>query len=275
MVDWSVLSWGVVGGLVVVALTAAGTATAVSREGPSRTPDGREKRPGTRALRGLLADSTAPTLPGGAAWRFADSWATNLTALITTGAAVAAIFSKDLDALFVGKAPLAFSLTTAILLVVAALAPVAYTVLQVLPPPPEATPDDGQAEVAAAEGHGARNLSGQGVAAEDASPEDAPGTMLGWCASAALTLFAVGGSLTAAMRVSLDVVGHGAGAAVACVVLVLVIALVGLYVGRSFLTVLRATRSGGATPPASLVGFVSVSCCSGSDRPAVVRISLL
>jgi hypothetical protein len=257
MFDWTMFTWAFVGGLLAVGVTAGACALAVALSygwSGSRNPAVSSPHGGGTWLPRKRLSRTY--LPAGASWSFADSWATNLTALITATAAVAALLGgKDLGTVFERKAPLAFSLTSAVMLLVAALAPVVYTVLErAVPPSPEAATE--------------------GQRGED--QDFLQGTMLGWCASAAVTLLAVEGSLSAAARCVLDVSGtHHVGRVIAFALVVLAMVLVAAYVARSFLLLLGAVQTRSGVALASMSGFVTVSCCSDPLVPTRLRVSLL
>src|SRR5262249_50891596 len=68
--------------------------------------------------------------PAGAQWRVSDSWASNLTAITAALGALVTLISDKLSGIFDAGAIPVFAITTALLLVVAALGPVAYTTLQ-------------------------------------------------------------------------------------------------------------------------------------------------
>lgn len=166
-----------------------------------------------------------------------------------------AIFAQDLQGVFRDQAPLAFSLTTSVMLAVSALAPIAHGVLQGAPPQLH-----------------------EGTKGAESGTAEPQGTMWGWCVSASLTLFAIGGSVFAALRLVADVcgpAGPSAGKAFAWLILVLVIDLVVVYVLRSFLTIANALRPGSSIKLRSLVGMVDVSCCQGADERPRTRMSLL
>ncbi|QKV75613.1 hypothetical protein [Amycolatopsis sp. Hca4] len=73
-------------------------------------------------------------LPGGAQWKFTDSWASNLTALTAAFAALLAAFSGKLDTAIAPGASAAFAVASALYVAIAACAPIAYTVGQVARP---------------------------------------------------------------------------------------------------------------------------------------------
>ncbi|MEO5743419.1 MAG: hypothetical protein ABIQ53_02355 [Terracoccus sp.] len=255
--DWAMLTWAFSGGLMILVLTAS---LAIAFLRPSSGSPSTKRRSESRGAGTTVSAPRNPasedrTLPASAKWTFADSWATNLTALITGAAAVVAIFAKDLQGVFRDQAPLAFSLTPSVMLAVSALAPIAYGVLQ------GASPQLHEAT--------------KGAESGTAEPQ---GTMWGWCVSASLTLFAIGGSLFAALRLVADVrgpAGPSVGKAFAWLILVLVIALVVAYVLRSFLTIANALRLGSSIKLRSLVGMVDVSCCQGAAERPRTRMSLL
>ena len=254
--DWDILVWGFVGGLIVVAVSTAVAMALLVRGLREPEPvksvqahDGIEHR-----VRVGVNFAQNTMLPAGAKWSFSDSWATNLTALIAATGAVAAIFLDDLKDVFGTQAPLAYMMTMSAMLVVAALAPVVYTVFQ--------------RQVASAESKGPSNDGA-------ASTTELQGTLLGWCLSAAVTAYAVSGSLSAAFRFSLAI-GKSSGVAwVICVAIVVVIVLVMAYVVRSFFILFRAVQPGSTVNVNSLVGLVTVSCCSGVEGTTRARISLL
>ena len=257
--DWSMLTWGLVGGLVVVFLTL----TVVALVARSAIAAALRKPSQVRELRELLSQK----LPAGAKWTVADSWATNLTALITATAALVAIFQEDLTNVFEHQAPLAFSVTTSAMLIIAALAPVVYTIFQ---PEPELA--------GAAKPDAAEEESAEATQSDNRESSELQGTMLGWCLAAAVTLSAVGGSLVASMRLVGDVHNgdeHRVAQTAAWLLIASVIACVMAYVVRSFFVLLRVSSPDSGLSLNSLVGFVTVSCCADPQVPTRQRISLL
>lgn len=107
--DWRVFGHGLVTGLVAaVAVTAVLALLAFKERGAE--------------------------LPGGAQWKFTDSWASNLTALTAAFAALLAAFSGKLDTAIAPGASAAFAVASALYVAIAACAPIAYTVGQVAKP---------------------------------------------------------------------------------------------------------------------------------------------
>ncbi|WP_410641879.1 hypothetical protein [Amycolatopsis sp. lyj-346] len=103
--DWRVLGHGLIAGIIAAVLvTAAAALVAFGRND---------------------AD-----LPGGAQWKFTDSWASNLTALTAVFAALLAAFSGKLDTAIAPGASAAFAVASALYVAIAACAPIAYTVGQ-------------------------------------------------------------------------------------------------------------------------------------------------
>ncbi|WP_086843435.1 hypothetical protein [Amycolatopsis kentuckyensis] len=112
--DWRVLGHGLIAGLIA--------AVAV-----------------TLVLARLAFRKNNLDLPGGAQWKFADSWASNLTALTAAFAALLAAFSGKLDTAIAPGASAAFAVASALYLAIAACAPIAYTVGQVAKPKDKST----------------------------------------------------------------------------------------------------------------------------------------
>ncbi|WP_410574072.1 hypothetical protein [Amycolatopsis sp. cmx-4-61] len=84
----------------------------------------------TAALALLTFRRRGVELPGGAQWKFTDSWASNLTALTAAFAALLAAFSGKLDTAIAPGASAAFAVASALYVAIAACAPIAYTVGQ-------------------------------------------------------------------------------------------------------------------------------------------------
>ncbi|KDN21443.1 hypothetical protein [Amycolatopsis rifamycinica] len=103
--DWRVLGWGLVAG--------AGATLVMGC-----------------VLGRLARRAPGAELPGGAQWKFTDSWASNLTALTAAFATLLAAFSGKLDAAISAGASTAFAVASAFYVAVAACAPIAYTVGQ-------------------------------------------------------------------------------------------------------------------------------------------------
>jgi hypothetical protein len=254
--DWSILTWGVVGGLAAAALTALCFVAVVWDPNPKPSP-----KSGASTSATIFRTLRVTWLPPGAQWKLSDSWASNLTAIITALAAVTAVFTDKLADVFENRAPVVFALTTAVMLVFAALPPIAYAVLQRQPQQALSTKGD----TLAAE-HDA-------PAAEDDSPSS-QGTALGWCVAAVLTVFAVEGALAAAMRVMHNVHSSSAHIEIGADIVIVAIGLLVLgYAVHTFALINRtATGQGNVS---SLIGIVSVSCCGRDATPTRPRMTLL
>jgi hypothetical protein len=184
-------------------------------------------------------------MPAAAQWKPSDSWASNLTAIITALAAVAAIFSSDLTDVFDHRAPLVFSLTTAIMLVFAALAPVGYAAFQRYQPE--------------------RNQKGG---------EEFTGTWTAWCLAAGITVFAADGSLAAAIRVVHDLHRAPWWVKVLAYVIVVGIALFLLrYAIQTYELLRKVSKSGGSVR--TLTGIVTISCCGSDANLTQTRMTML
>ncbi|MEU0534687.1 hypothetical protein [Amycolatopsis tolypomycina] len=103
--DWRVFGHGLVAGLIVAVAVAL-------------------------VLARLAFRKSGLDLPGGAQWKFTDSWASNLTALTAAFAALLAAFSGKLDTAIAPGASAAFAVASALYVAIAACAPIAYTVGQ-------------------------------------------------------------------------------------------------------------------------------------------------
>ncbi|HET6708024.1 hypothetical protein [Amycolatopsis sp.] len=103
--DWRVFGHGLIAGLIAAAAV-------------------------TLVLARLAFRKSDLELPGGAQWKFTDSWASNLTALTAAFAALLAAFSGKLDTAIAPGASAAFAVASALYVAIAACAPIAYTVGQ-------------------------------------------------------------------------------------------------------------------------------------------------
>jgi hypothetical protein len=190
---------------------------------------------------------TPPGLPPAATWTWSESWASNLTALITALSAIAAVFSNSLDPLVDQSVLVTFGLTTAALLVLAACAPLAYAVFQ---------------EV------------GQRLDVETADPGDPiplNGTWYGWVIASALTVAAVEGSLAAA-QASIVLASDGALGVVVILVIILVQALVFAYAGRTFWLVMHTPHTDSLQ---SLLPGITTERVRAGHQPPEIRMTLL
>jgi hypothetical protein len=234
---WNILLWGLLGGAATAGI--AGEWFFLTRN--KRADEG----------------GRFMALPAAGQWKLSDSWASNLTAIITTLAAVAAIFSRDLTDVFDHRAPVVFSLTTAIMLVFAALAPIGYAVHQQSPPQNQ---------------KGRTSTSGdQG---EEKKEEELTGTWTGWCLAAGTTLFAVEGSLAAAIGVVHDL--HGAEWSVklgADAVIVVIGVFLLRYAIRTYEVMRDVSKAGGKAK--GLSGIVTISCCSSDPSLTRIRMTML
>jgi hypothetical protein len=248
-VDWQVFSWGLRGGAI-----AAGLAWVWF------------------VLARLISGWGKMALPAAGQWKLSDSWASNITAIITALAAVAAIFSDDLKDVFDHRAPLVFALTTAVMLVFAALAPVGYAVLQRYQPQ-ENQVSDVKGPITLGHHSQGNQVSNVEVVAEAAGGdgEEFTGTWTGWCLAASITVFAVDGSLVAAIGVVDDL--HIASSRVMHLADAVIVVIALLLLGYAIRTyellrkVSKTDRSGKKLK--KLTGIVTISCC-GSD-PSLTR----
>jgi hypothetical protein len=225
--DWAILGVGLVVGLALS--LAAGAYFLSRRSGP---------------------DNAVP--PAGVSWSLADSWASNLTAIVTALAAAIALFTDDLAGVLGAHAPVVFAVTAGIFLVFASLAPVVYTVAQSTKPTP-----------------GLR-------AAGEVAQGEVHGTRLGWCLSAMVTLFAVEGAIGAAGRLVFDVHGiHGWVTTIFLLVIAGIGALVFAYVIRSFVYLDEVLVAKDSSRLSELSGMVTVSCCSGREGETRLRMTIL
>ncbi len=194
-------------------------------------------------------------LPAAGQWKLSDSWASNLTAIITALAAVAAIFSSDLTDVFDHRAPLVFSLTTAMMLVFAALAPVGYAVFQ------QYRPQENQKD-------------GASTSPAGGEEEQFTGTWTAWCLAAGITLFAVDGSLSAAIGVVHDL--HSVPLWVmilADAVVVGIAAFLLLYAIHTYELMRNVSKHGGSVK--TLTGIVTIACCGSDANLTRTRMTML
>jgi hypothetical protein len=214
-IEPSILWWGLGGGIVALAV--------VLYIGAFMVPQKRDRK---------------PDLPAGATWKWADSWATNLTGLIAALGTAAAFFSDQLKTLIDQSVLVTYGLATALLLAVAACAPVAYAAFQEVP---DAVRD-------------------RKVTEEEAPEEDSGliGTWWGWCVASSLTIFAVEGCLFAAQR-GLSLTGGGALRAVVMIGIGLMQILVMVYAWRTFALVIKSAK--GKVLASGLPGIVDQACC--------------
>jgi len=223
--DWHIFLWGLLGGAAAAGAAGAWFAW-------------------TRTNRGGRVEMA---LPAAGQWKLSDSWASNLTAIITALAAVAAIFSSDLTDVFDHRAPLVYSLTTAMMLVFAALAPVGYAVLQ--PYKPRKNQKDGDGE-------------------------EFTGTWRAWCLAAGITLFAADGSLASAIGVVQDLHNAPSWAVVLADVVIGVIAVfLLLYAIHTYELMRNVSRNGGSVK--KLTGIVAISCCGSDANLTRTRMTML
>ncbi len=218
--DWRVLGWGLVAG--------AGATLVMGI-----------------ALGMLAKRARDAELPGGAQWKFTDSWASNLTALTAAFATLLAAFSGKLDAAISAGASTAFAVASAFYVAVAACAPIAYTV--------------GQKEKTARK--------------RPTDPmDDLVGSPRGLVAGACLTLLSVFSSLASVIFVLM----FGAKGAVlgirwiAMVILLTMAALVALYAFRTVRWLLAPRRQG-----AKLPGITGFTCCEPPADTVSQRVFLL
>jgi hypothetical protein len=217
----SIVWWGLLGGVVAFAVVLGyGFAVAGGRQ------------------------ANKPFLPPGATWKWSDSWASNLTAIITALGTVAAFFSGKLKRLVDQDIMVTYGLTTAVLLVVAACAPLAYAACQ--------------------------SLQGRGDEASTNPRKRLVGTWYGWCLASALTVAAVEGSL-AAGGWSIWLAAHGALRWTIVAVPVLIAALVFVYAARTFHLLLESARSNNLE---ALTGIIAMPP-SPVDEQSVPRMTLL
>lgn len=113
MDDWAVLSWVGVAGVATSILTIVVALVMAWRR------DNKVSRADT-------SDLGAEPPPTAAEWKFSDSWASNLTALIAAIAAIVAAFGDDLGSAVSKLQAAEFAVAVAAMVALAATAPVAY-----------------------------------------------------------------------------------------------------------------------------------------------------
>jgi hypothetical protein len=183
-------------------------------------------------------------LPAGAQWKISDSWASNLTAITAALGALVTVISDKVSSVFDDSAIPVFAITTALMLVVAAIGPLAYTTLQ------QYHPGGGTGD----------HLEGTG-----------PGLLIGtW-----VTLLAVMGSLAAVGATTRHIPGLGTGPRSAVWIVLGVVAIgVAVYALRTIDWLIRDANSTPSTKR-SLAGVTTVNCCEPETSPAARRMSLL
>jgi hypothetical protein len=180
--------------------------------------------------------------PAGAQWKVSDSWASNLTAITAGLGALVTVVSDKLSGVFDAGAIPVFAITAAVMLVAAALGPVAYTTMQQY----RADGSDGHLE----------------------------GTWRGVLVASGVTLFTVMGSLAAVGATVHHLQGVPTGGQFVVWVVLIVIAFgIFLYAVRTIQWLVQ-DASGAADPKRSLAGITTVDCCAGAT-PAARRMSLL
>lgn len=184
-----------------------------------------------------------PRLPAGGTWTWSDSWASNLTAILTALGAAATFVSDQLEPLVDQAVVVAFGLTAALLLVGAACAPLVYAACQVV------TDDAGDQK------------AGSALA----------GTWYGWCLASAVTVGAVEGSLSAALR-SVGLTAHGGLRAAVLAVVGAIMLLVLGYAARTFWLVHRSTERQSFQ---GVLPGVTTEKSRGPGRPPEIRMTLM
>lgn len=242
----NVLGYGLLGGLIAVALAGALARWAAPKPrepqsvrlvggyehgGVYYPADPPDLHPGSDSK--TTREPPGISLPAGATWTLAESWASNLTAIVTAVGLVAGVLSDKLAEIVRVGPVVAFALSSALFLAIAALAPIVYTICQT--------------------SH-----------AEDG----VHGTWTGWCLSAAVTLFAVDGALSSAIAATV-IAADGLTVGILAGLLGLMAVLVAIYVWRSYALIVKASR------PESLVGTFQITCCSGAPNGVRVRVALL
>lgn len=199
--------------------------------------------------------TTPPALPAGATWTWSESWASNLTAIMTVLGSLAAIFSGKLRSLVDQSVLVTYGLTTTALLVLAACAPLAYAILQEADRVPQTAGRGEDGEI--------RAVRGRAIPLR--------GTWWGWALSSALTVAAVVGSLAAA-QCAIVLASNDALGVVVILVIGLIQALVFGYTGRTFWLVMHTTPT---RTLQSLLPGVTTERFRGVDRDPEIRMTLL
>lgn len=215
-------------------------------------------------------------LPAAATWKFSDSWASNLTAVTAAGAAVFTGLSGKVSGAFSPDSLASFVVSTAVFLVVAALAPLAYAACQTVKPkqqPAVGVGGSGPGGAAQQTGGAADRIAKAAVgnpvptsvATASADDETTPalrGTKFGLYLATTLTSWAVMGALASVgvLVVGADAWPRSAKIAVS-VALGLVAALIATYVVRSVRWLLEDANTPSKKPkpaeaPDSLAGLV-------------------
>jgi hypothetical protein len=198
-------------------------------------------------------------LPGGAQWKFTDSWASNLTAITAAFAALLAAFSGKLDTVIPAGVSATFAVSSALYVAIAACAPIAYTVGQRMKP----------SEVDAAEK--ATPAGEEGEQAEDPM-RNLEGSRRGLVVAAGLTLLSVFSSLgSVAVVLLFGVKGVDHDVRWATLIIPLAIgALVAAYAVRTIRWLLTPRAEGAALP-----GITGIVCCESRPDQVAHRVFLL
>lgn len=264
--QWAILRWSLTGGIM------AATALIVATWILSKTL--REE------LTTCHAKKICQGLPAAAAWKYTDSWASNLTGLTAAFGAIVLAFSDNLSGVFRPGASAAFAVTSVELVAIAASAPLAYTLLQrysgepslVVPPQPEST-----------DKRVLRGASERWKVPEETTSQPSTSSSTGLSGSSAglltacwFTLVSVFGALFAiAALLFRGLIFHAAlakgfGAASLALVGILVAGYAARTIKWLLLDALQVSGSG-----ATLGGVINVSCCESEPGATTRRFSLL
>ena len=231
---WDVLRWALIWASVGTALTMVTTFS--WSLGVALPPKPRSERPSSTLGRSL----DQVMLPVSASWSFKDSWAANLTGLITAFAAIVAAFKDSLSTVVPATEVARFAVVSALATGVTALAPMIYATFT-------GTKED-----------------------EDKLPV-ATGTLTGLILASGATLAGLFGALGGVGWIAVGRNGDDVLTSAIGWCLLLVSGLVLLYAARTLLRLL--TWAAGTTVETHAVAdIVSVSCCGGNPIGVAVKL---
>ena len=250
---WRIVTWAATWALVGVTGTAVALMVAVTGSRPSAVeieeraglPDALRNRM-QEARRLLKRANASGALPVAAGWSFKDSWAANLTGLITVFAAIGAAFGAPLKGVLSEVAAAQLGVVCAFGTATTALGPMLYSTFQTWKSDAHGLPAAG-------------------------------GTAWGLLAAATATLLGLFGSIGALGWVGASRQPHVGGIAF-CMALLLVSALVAAYSVRTLKVLLSWAATSPdptalyAARPSILVGIVTRRCCGDEQTSVVVNL---
>lgn len=246
-------------------------------------------------------------LPNAATWKFTDSWATNLTAVVAAVGAIGAAVADKFQDVVATRSVLEFGVGSALLGVLAVLAPVAYVALSLDPKetgvgeanaagPRSVASTSPNEESIDSEVAGVRSVASTSTAG--AFPDDrsttspAAGTTAAWAApngsgwgllaAAVLTLAASFGSLVGVVVLMIGAHLEWPTRVAISLGCLLAAGLIARYAIRTLQIIFDAAPSSrqdfdepAAAKLAGVTGIFNVSCCGSAPEATRIRVSLL